>query len=248
MQSVRKKWPTDFSFSELISPKVSRYRYRPIIISDSFTVRYLYLPPFRPSWLRALNLESYRCVIFLNWFRGSYRYGCRSQIILNQLGNVFRALGMKARSFLLRACSYHSQDSALLEVTLLNMCISSITRLWPLEKMDRFITSRGLFGEERVSNAQAWLCRFTWTFLAPAMMQEIGTQWGEFGCWGSRRVGRSYGAEWHPSNRGPLKTTFDMATLSFTTGGCPSYTVYSFQRSPGTVFFRGKGNPREVKK
>ena len=34
------------------------------------------------------------------------------------------------------------------------------------------------------------------------------------------------------SLRRPLKTTFDMTTLIFSAGGCPSYPFYSFIRGP----------------
>ena len=45
--------------------------------------------------------------------------------------------------------------------------------------------------------------------------------------------------------RRPLKTTFDMTTLIFSTGGCPSYPFYSFKRGPWYPVFRE--NPsREV--
>ena len=47
------------------------------------------------------------------------------------------------------------------------------------------------------------------------------------------------------SFRRPLKTTFDMTTLIFSTGGCPSYPFYSFKRGPWYPVFRE--NPsREV--
>ena len=39
--------------------------------------------------------------------------------------------------------------------------------------------------------------------------------------------------------RKPLKTTFDMTTLIFSTGGCPSYPFYSFKRGPWNPFFSG---------
>ena len=34
----------------------------------------------------------------------------------------------------------------------------------------------------------------------------------------------------------PLKTTFDMTTLIFSTGGCPSYPFYPFKRGPWYLF------------
>ena len=39
-----------------------------------------------------------------------------------------------------------------------------------------------------------------------------------------------------PKIRRPLKTTFDMTTLIFSAGGCPSYPFYSFERGPGALF------------
>ena len=36
--------------------------------------------------------------------------------------------------------------------------------------------------------------------------------------------------------RRPLKTTFDMTTLIFSAGGCPSCPFYYFKRAPGTIF------------
>ena len=67
-----------------------------------------------------------------------------------------------------------------------------------------------------------------------------------------------------PSIGRPLKTTFDMTTLIFSTGGCPSYPFYSFKRGPWHPVFRenpsrevatkdhsssnpAKGNPRNLK-
>ena len=66
------------------------------------------------------------------------------------------------------------------------------------------------------------------------------------------------------SIRRPLKTTFDMTTLIFSTGGCPSYPFYSFKTGPWYPVFRenpsrevatkdhsssnpAKGNPRDLK-
>ena len=40
-----------------------------------------------------------------------------------------------------------------------------------------------------------------------------------------------------PIFRRPLKTTFDMTALIFSTGGCPSYPFYSFKRGPWYLFF-----------
>ena len=64
--------------------------------------------------------------------------------------------------------------------------------------------------------------------------------------------------------RRPLKTTFDMTTLIFSTGVCPSYPFYSFKRAPWYPVFRenpsrevatkdhsssnpAKGNPPDLK-
>ena len=55
----------------------------------------------------------------------------------------------------------------------------------------------------------------------------------EFFGQGARRESNNY---FTPKFRRPLKTTFDMTTLIFSTRACPSYPFYSFKGAPGTLF------------
>ena len=56
---------------------------------------------------------------------------------------------------------------------------------------------------------------------------------------------RPRGKNWLPTVRRPLQTTFDMTTLIFSAGGCPSYPFYSFKRGPWYPVFR-ENSSREV--